>query len=66
MNEEQEQKIKEALANGFLNAFNLTIIIEACKFHAIKLASDKFSDMSEEEKNEALTKISEAQEKKAV
>jgi len=64
MNKEQEQKIKEALANGFLNAFNINVIVEACKIHALRMSEEKFKEMSDEEKNDALNKLLEAQEKK--
>ena len=65
MTEEQVNQIKEALANGFLNSFNLTIIVEACKLHAIKLANDKFASMSDEDKESALKKLEEAISKEA-
>jgi len=63
MEEVEQNEVVAAIANQNLNALNLNGIINAAKWFCVEGARETVSNMSDEEKQEILDKIKEAQEK---
>ena len=63
MEEVEQNEVVAAIANQNLNALNLNGIINAAKLFCVEGARESVSNMSDEEKQEILDKIKEAQEK---
>lgn len=53
------EKITVALANEFLNSFNINGILEASKQYSIKLATERVETLSDEEKESLLKDVEE-------
>jgi hypothetical protein len=63
MSEEQNKKIIEGIALATLNSFNINGLINAGKFYAMHLAQERFQEMSEEDRKQALQEIEEQENK---
>ena len=59
MDKQDTEKITIALANEFLNSFNINGILEAAKHYSIHLATEKISALSDEEKEALLKDVKE-------
>jgi hypothetical protein len=59
MDTNDTEKITIALANEFLNSFNINGLLEAAKQYSIQLAKEKISGLSEEEKEGLLKDVNE-------
>ena len=59
MDTNDTEKITIALANEFLNSFNINGLLEAAKQYSIQLAKEKISNLSEEEKEGLLKDVNE-------
>jgi len=59
MDTNDTEKITIALANEFLNSFNINGLLEAAKQYSIQLAKEKISGLSEEEKAGLLKDVNE-------
>lgn len=59
MDKNDIEKITIALANEFLNSFNINGLLEAAKQYSIKLANEKIEGFSDEEKESLLKDIKE-------
>jgi len=57
MDTNDTEKITIALANEFLNSFNINGLLEAAKQYSIQLAKEKISNLSEEEKESLLKDV---------
>jgi len=57
MDTKDTEKITIALANEFLNSFNINGLLEAAKQYSIQLAKEKISNLSEEEKEGLLKDV---------
>lgn len=57
MDTNDTEKITIALANEFLNSFNINGLLEAAKQYSIHLAKEKISSLSEEEKEGLLKDV---------
>lgn len=59
MDTNDTEKITIALANEFLNSFNINGLLEAAKQYSIQLAKEKISNLSEEEREGLLKDVNE-------
>ena len=59
MDKNDIEKITIALANEFLNSFNINGLLEAAKQYSIKLANEKIETLSDEDKESLLKDIKE-------
>ena len=59
MDTNDTEKMTIALANEFLNSFNINGLLEAAKQYSIQLAKEKISNLSEEEKEGLLKDVNE-------
>ena len=59
MDTNDTEKITIALANEFLNSFNINGLLEAAKQYSIQLAKEIISNLSEEEKEGLLKDVNE-------
>jgi len=57
MTEQELEKITVALANEFLNSFNINGLMAAAKHYSIYLAKDRVSSLSEEELKKIMAEI---------
>ena len=66
MSEEEKSKIIEALANSILNQLSINGIIEASKVYSLNLATTKYEEMSEEERQNLLKQMDSAPQQEEV
>ena len=59
MDKNDIEKITVALANEFLNSFNINGLLEAAKQYSIKLATERVETLSDEDKENLLKDIAE-------
>lgn len=59
MDTNDTEKITIALANEFLNSFNINGLLEAAKQYSIQLAKEKITGLSTEEKEALLKDVNE-------
>ena len=59
MDKNDTEKITIALANEFLNSFNINGLLEAAKQYSIQLAKEKITGLSTEEKEALLKDVNE-------
>ena len=59
MDKNDIEKITVALANEFLNSFNINGLLEAAKQYSIKLATERVETLSDEDKESLLKDIEE-------
>jgi hypothetical protein len=59
MDKNDIEKITVALANEFLNSFNINGLLEAAKQYSIKLATERVETLSDEDKENLLKDIEE-------
>jgi len=59
MDTNDTEKITIALANEFLNSFNINGLLEAAKQYSIQLAKEKITGLSTEEKETLLKDVNE-------
>lgn len=59
MDKNDIEKITVALANEFLNSFNINGILEAAKQYSIKLATERVETLSDEDKESLLKDVNE-------
>ena len=59
MDKNDIEKITVALANEFLNSFNINGLLEAAKQYSIKLATERVETLSDEDKENLLKDIQE-------
>jgi hypothetical protein len=57
MDKNDIEKITVALANEFLNSFNINGLLEAAKQYSIKLATERVEGLSDEEKESLLKDV---------
>jgi hypothetical protein len=60
MSEEEKSRIIEAIANSILNQLSLNGVIEASKVYSLNLATNKYEEMSEEERKSLLKQLESA------
>ena len=61
MDTNDTEKITIALANEFLNSFNINGLLEAAKQYSIQLAKEKITGLSTEEKEALLKDVNEGE-----
>ena len=63
MNEEDTQKVINAIANATFQSLNPNGIINAAKFYSVRVAEQKFNEIDDEKKQKILAEINEAEKK---